>query len=895
MPRDDAEDSLFLQPATAYRDAVTEGFASDPQLGPVLPRWQARFSPGTATRLDFDALPSNDQMAGMELAFPERAHTDEEAQELADPFIARAQWTGFAAALGVGALTIAAGPGVGHEPMTLGLSAVAFVALFTLGSRPTRFLKEWLYTYPKLTPKTRREHPKRHPTDVYPSLVFFAFVTMTMLVLAPKNHTAALIVVGGVAIVVALFPMASLTPFAHLHLLRRLLWLYLTYGERSSNAPGIWRPKAPLEARRGTLTTLVVAVAAWVNVGLYFCFPQERFSSELVALYERDPRLLAFRDVPMGWVLAVVDAGRDFPSLIAGGAAALLLAAVFPVLILLALYRPALARLVRLEKDIRENLDSFESYRDEEGKPIRRTDWQWMVDRIRDSKHTAPMPAIAQHVAGKPVREADHLFLGVEPGFHFPVLLHRDIVKQHLYICGQTGSGKTSLGLTSLLLQLLRPHRGPDGPVPPPPVVIIDLKGDLAMFHTVKAEVEARTYIDPTTGKSRKQRFRAFTLEPGWETQLFNPFQTFDPARRTPAQVTEIVLNSLDLAHGPGYGRGYFTEHSRFALRSALERLWPRVQAGETITFEDIGRTLKGNKEAFHLAAVIEALTEFPQLLATTNPADDPEGVIWMPRLLEDREVAYFHLGAPEQSITAREVANLVIYSLVTAARDRERDGRGVQSYAFLDEFQAVISRGFLPSVTKARSGGVAFIMASQSFAQLKTPDGDFRDEMLGTIGARLFFTVSRVDAEDLVAAAGEELIAIPQVTVSEMQNLQGEVQTGRAVAWQRKLRPALARNDLNRISSYPRDLIAHVMQGDGYTQYGGAPFQARTSWPLAFDLYERRRNRPWPRRVEATRGPDPRVVDSGIDRRRARLEADQDALGRTDRSDRSGPQRRRR
>ena len=85
MPKDDDGDSLFLQPATAHRDKVSAGRVGDPSNGPVLPRWRARFTPSSSTRLDFDALPSAAETAGMELAFRERALTDAEEKGNCSP------------------------------------------------------------------------------------------------------------------------------------------------------------------------------------------------------------------------------------------------------------------------------------------------------------------------------------------------------------------------------------------------------------------------------------------------------------------------------------------------------------------------------------------------------------------------------------------------------------------------------------------------------------------------------------------------------------------------------------------------------------------------------------------------------------------------------------------
>ena len=213
--------------------------------------------------------------------------------------------------------------------------------------------------------------------------------------------------------------------------------------------------------------------------------------------------------------------------------------------------------------------------------------WQCFVDRIRTSAHTAKF-------RDEVIRESDHLFFGVSGITDYPVLLHKPLFDEHCYIVGQTGSGKTSLGIMPLLIQLIR------GSSPPPkltvleeqgedaessnetegddaaadngnaqatprvredasPVVIIDLKGDPALFHTIRAEAEARG-----------QEFRFFTPERGLATHVFNPFSNFSAQNRSLLQVCQLLLDALGLNHGEGYGRSYFTRQNREALFDAL-------------------------------------------------------------------------------------------------------------------------------------------------------------------------------------------------------------------------------------------------------------------------------------------------------------------------------------
>ena len=74
-----------------------------------------------------------------------------------------------------------------------------------------------------------------------------------------------------------------------------------------------------------------------------------------------------------------------------------------------------------------------------------------------------------------------------------PLLLHEKILAEHCYIVGPSGAGKSSLGIMPLIAQLMRGARTKSDELSAPyPVVVLDLKGDAAMFHTVRLGVRPR-------------------------------------------------------------------------------------------------------------------------------------------------------------------------------------------------------------------------------------------------------------------------------------------------------------------------------------------------------------------------------------------------------------------
>src|SRR5262249_15998762 len=130
-----------------------------------------------------------------------------------------------------------------------------------------------------------------------------------------------------------------------------------------------------------------------------------------------------------------------------------------------------------------------------------------------------------------------------------PVLLSREIVNEHVHIMGSTGSGKTAKGLIPMIEQLIRFRDAA--------VVIIDLKGDPALFHAARIAAEH-------TGAT----FKWFTTEVGRSTFVFNPFIQGNDEFFSLGQLAENTVESLGLDHGDAYGASYFSRVNRRLLRA---------------------------------------------------------------------------------------------------------------------------------------------------------------------------------------------------------------------------------------------------------------------------------------------------------------------------------------
>ena len=402
--------------------------------------------------------------------------------------------------------------------------------------------------------------------------------------------------------------------------------------------------------------------------------------------------------------------------------------------------------------------------------PLDRDTSQWRDDWVRSVRET---PGEIRGVDGHATAIARHLFLGTavykeicwreratptdywaegevrawghqkyrdwEQVGPCPLYLDEELLRRHAYIVGPTGSGKSSLAIMSLLKQLIDGHvvLG-GGRSPKRPVVILDLKGDNALFYAALHAAAARG-----------QRFKFFNLEHGAPTYRFNPFRGFNPLKRSIMQLCQLVLDALALNHGRLYGRGYYTERSRAALMKALEEN-PSVSTFKEL-HEALRRVLRNERDkrartdAFELLSVVETLSRYPQLVTSlADEGTNRDGIIYMPDVLAERQVVYFWLPAALESISAGEIAKLVLFNLRAAAQDYKRDHPTdpLQCVLVIDELQRVAGENLAGILQDARSFGIGAILANQSVEDLKSPNGfDLGGAVLTNTVVKLMFT----------------------------------------------------------------------------------------------------------------------------------------------------------
>ncbi len=775
------------------------------------------------------------------------------------------------------------------------LAALTLAGLWLLDSRMTKFYEEWLLAAPHLTPFQRRQLWASWKWSRKNELWRPAtFATLLIAIIVPFLSFTLAIVGSFVAVLAGVF--MSLSDKSSPRKIRETYFQFLEvlgvnalYGKVSSKAPGIWHPETPHRFSHIELCTGAVLVATTFAVALEGSCPWDWRLGH--ATYQAELQAVA-NSMSHGWSLASMQA-------IANGEFSYVWH--FPVSVLLSVALSALF-LIEFFLDSTQRLqarkEQVESMRNDQ-----RTVWQWHVDRIRDSPQYARDPILDTYID-----ERNHLFLGIEPSATHPVLLDRVILSEHLHVTGESGSGKTSLGLMPILLQLIRGHTDganyvqPEAAVgrrrrkrehatidgeycqilcqacfepfsvsihtndsdsvlcpscdyrakglppilehlnqrfetPAPPIVVIDLKGDPALFHTVRAEAEAR---NPGS-------FRWFTPEPHFSSHYFNPFTSLTSGTRSFAQVCELLLESLGLSHGEGYGRSYFTRQNRAVILEALKtEPAPRSFAElYQVIIEKAKSKPKDYEDVGEVISTLQMLAEYEQL-ALFQPLKNPADAIHMPSVLENRQVVYFWLPAALESVSVTEIGRLALYSLLSSAIERQRRGNEVrQCYLVIDEFQRIAGENFKIILEQARSFGIGVILANQTAADLQTPSGDLRPTVNTNTRAKMIFSVSDpIEMRTLQNLSGEEIVEAISREITDVS----DSSSGGLGHMQEFVKPRLSTTDILSVNDHPLDFFLQVSRGSGYTQFGGLPVRVRASWPIDRELYDHRsQDEPWP------------------------------------------------
>jgi hypothetical protein len=451
----------------------------------------------------------------------------------------------------------------------------------------------------------------------------------------------------------------------------------------------------------------------------------------------------------------------------------------------------------------------------------RRSRWDTYVERLM----TSEIP-----------EDRRRLFLGFHATEDYPIQIPLDVLTEHVHVLGSSGSGKTARAMAPLMSQLIRRTDAP--------VVILDLKGDMALFENARREALAQ---DPP------RTFKWFTTSVGKSTYAFNPFQTFSSESVSLNQACALVLDALQLEHGAGYGRSYFSRMARLWLTRTLQR-HPNVGSFaelRALTGHEHFSSDKERQDAGELLSVIELMASYGPLNLVPGAAaqsDVVENAIHMPDVVRNGEVVYFYLPAARESASVREIANLALYCLLLSTiQHLEETGKVRETYLFVDEFQRISASNFRVILEQARSFGMAAILANQSLSQLSSPEVDLRETVLSNTRLKLYFSANDDETRDYVISNSGETVYETRSRTVKVGTFGREQKDTESITTTETVGPRLTVNDVIRWSNDPDTAIFQLSRGADLAQFGGFPFPLRTMFHIEAAEYAERQGAPWP------------------------------------------------
>jgi hypothetical protein len=465
------------------------------------------------------------------------------------------------------------------------------------------------------------------------------------------------------------------------------------------------------------------------------------------------------------------------------------------------------------------------------------TPWDNRIERMRLSRDTL---------------EKEHFYLGSSIEADFPVLLHEDLLYRHAHILGDTGSRKTSIGIAPLVTQIIARENSS--------VVIIDLKGDRTLFNAVREDAAA-------VGMP----FKWFTNIVGKSSFVFNPLGQSHLHRLTTDQLTQGILQALELEHGEGYGRGHFT-----ALNDCVLSAYFRIHRSHVRSFKqlhrlvsdrDAYRTISKNDEDWRqtrqLVNLVEKIAHLGPMNATAETMKAKPQVIDkqidMASVLKTPQVVYFYLSSALDPRTVSPIAKLAMFSLLNAAEFR--DGVRPRTYVFIDEFQRVISEAMTLFFEQARSKGLHFILANQTIGQLNSKGVDLTNVVESTAGFKQSFKAS--DAQDIkriIETSGEAVYHSVSwtriVTDSFNENSPHLISLDHALRRNRdgvqvsvteQVGSRMEKNTLIEVSALPLASVVCFTEGSGYTQFSRDWTTVLSEYHISKALYQVYEEQPLP------------------------------------------------
>lgn len=458
--------------------------------------------------------------------------------------------------------------------------------------------------------------------------------------------------------------------------------------------------------------------------------------------------------------------------------------------------------------------------------------WNALIDRVQDSEDDI---------------EKRSILVGVNSRDDTPVLVPRDVFREHAHILGDSGSGKTSIGLLPLISQLMR--RGDCS------VLVIDLKADdQSVFETLKYEADAATRylqgLDPATTDFTEYPLRWFTTVMGRGSYAFNPLAQAVMPDLAIDQRADLIINALGLNYGTDYGRAYFGDANFEVLRHAL------AHNPEVSSFAELADVLKGvdrfplpeevkKRAGVHIRSAVSRLGHIRALNAseyTKASASVLASAIDMSQLFQQPQAVYFALPPLAGVANTERIARIALYSLLTAAQQHK--GERKQVFLVVDEFQRIVSNNIELFLQQARSMDIGCILSNQSLSDLEKVDSNLISAVRTNTRFRQVFGAATIeDIRDLIDTAGQSVYGMrswkfdPTFWEASLTDF----------SITESVSTRLNTNDILLATDAPGRSITCIRRGAGYAQFGGMPFVMDSVHHIDKKLHDAHRRADWP------------------------------------------------
>lgn len=462
---------------------------------------------------------------------------------------------------------------------------------------------------------------------------------------------------------------------------------------------------------------------------------------------------------------------------------------------------------------------------------LRTETWDLLIERLRKSEDKV---------------EKTSLLMGVNAYDDTPLLVPREVFREHVHFLGDSGSGKTALGIAPLVAQLMRYQDCS--------VIVLDLKADdQSLFEAVRSEAaavdaarKASAQGDPQAGYD----FRYFTTVLGRPSYIFNPLDQRSFEKLATFQRTDVLTAALGLQYGTDYGRKHYGDANYTLLNHVLnERQDVRSFQELAVIFEDIQSfdiETETKRASTNVRTAVKRLALCEPLNATKHigyPDAAMERAIDLGQVFERPQALYFALPTAAGASTSSEIARMVLHTLLTAAQYRQE--KHCQVYLFIDEFQRIIANNLEVFLQMARSHDIGFILANQAFEDLKQVDADLRGPVkTNTRFQQIFAATNESDLADISATSGETVVFSRSFEHSIFQRTWLNLPF---ISLQESTSPRLRVNEILLASDAPCRSIARLKRGAGYAQYGGMPFVVDSVFHVDSKEYLRRSQASWP------------------------------------------------